>query len=224
MVAIGIRTLIRARPRARQRPEPEIDFARLVGPEGWARLPSAVRRRFAHAPTTAAVSRYVGVMEKVECSWAGFLLAQICRLIGTPFAPFPGNDVPVSITLSAPRQGRGVVWDREYDYPDHRRFLVRSTKRMTDDGRLLECVGGGFGMRLEVFERDHALHFRSLRYFWRCGPIDLPLPRLVSPGTAHVVHVDLGGGWFRFVMTVRHDWLGTIFHQDGVFRAEENAP
>jgi hypothetical protein len=28
---------------------------------------------------------------------------------------------------------------------------------------------------------------------------------------------------FRFVMTIRHDWLGTIFHQDGVFRAEESA-
>ena len=82
------------------------------------------------------------------------------------------------------------------------------------------CVGGGFGMSLDVFKRDRALHFVSRRYFWRVGPWRVPLPHLFSPGRAHVIHADLGGGRFRFTMTFRHAWLGTLFRQDGVFADE----
>ena len=103
---------------------------------------------------------------------------------------------------------------------DRRPILVTSTKRLASNGDLLECVGGGFGMSLDVFKRDRALHFVSRRYFWRVGPWRVPLPHLFSPGQAHVIHADLGGGRFRFTMTFRHAWLGTLFRQDGVFADE----
>ncbi len=79
-------------------------------------------------------------------------------------------------------------------------------------------MGHGLGMRLEVFERDGALHFLSRHYFWRVAGFCLRLPYLFSPGTAHVVHTDLGGGYFRFTMDFRHCLFGTLFHQDGTFR------
>jgi hypothetical protein len=99
---------------------------------------------------------------------------------------------------------------------------VRSEKRMLAHGELLECVGGGFGMRLTVFEAEGALHFKSRGYFWRLGAWLVPLPALLTPGVAHVVHQDLGDGNFRFVMTIRHALLGTLFYQDGVFRQVED--
>ena len=80
-----------------------------------------------------------------------------------------------------------------------------------------------FGMAF-VYEENRALHFRSTRYFLRLGPIEVPLPHLLSPGVAHVIHRDLGNNNFRFEMTIRHAVFGMLFHQDGVFHADRDAP
>ncbi len=195
------------------------DFERLVGVPGWRRLAGDIRRRFSEKPEPGQPIRYAGVMHAVQCSLLGLLLAQCCRLIGTPFAPYRGVDVPVGISLLYGGDAASIVWDREYRYAGRAPILVRSVKVSTPDG-LLECVGHGLGMRLAVFERDGALHFLSQRYFWRLGGWTLRLPHLLSPGAAHVVHTDLGGGRFRFTMDFRHPLFGSLFHQDGVFQRE----
>jgi hypothetical protein len=192
-----------------------IDFARLVG-RGWYRLPTATRARFAEHPAADTPIRYAGVMHAVRSSLAGSVLAHATRLLGTPFAPWRGANVPMEILL---RDGgsAAITWERVYHYPGRPPVHVCSTKRLGADGSLLECVGFGLGMRLAVFEADGALHFLSLRYFWRVGARFLWLPRWLTPGTTHVVHTDLGGGRFRFTMNIHHALFGTLFHQDGVF-------
>jgi hypothetical protein len=200
-------------------PEASIDFERLVGRDGWWRLAPDIRRRFSEKPNPNAPIRYIGVMQRVRRSTSGWLFAQCCRLIGTPFAPHRGIDVPVAITLRYDAAG-GVIWEREYRYPNRPAVVVSSTKRVGADGSLLECVGFGFGMRLAVFEANHALHFLSLRYFWRIGRRQIRLPHFLSPGTAHVIHEDLGRGRFRFTMTIHHRLFGTLFQQDGVFHRQ----
>jgi len=208
--------LATAPPRAAPAHAP--DFEALVGRDGWWRLPAVVRARFSEKPAPDAPIRYVGVMQRVECSRLGWLLAQLCRLIGTPFAPWRGQDVPVAITMRHDPDG-GVVWEREYRYA-RRAVTVSSVKRVDAEGRLRECVGYGLGMRLAVFEAGGALHFLSLRYFLAIGRWQLWLPDLLSPGIAHVVHEDLGGGRFRFAMTFHHALFGTLFQQDGVFHRQ----
>ncbi len=204
-----------------QIPAAKPDFAALLGAEAWRRLAPDIRRRFTAVPTVAQPIRYAGVMNQVECSGVGWLLAQICRIIGTPFAPHRGTDVPVAITLrSAPEDG-AILWERDYRYAGRTPILVRSAKRVAADGGLLECVGAGFAMRLAVTEEAGALHFRCRRYVWRLGRREFRLPNLLSPGAAHVLHEDLGDGRFRFAMTIRHRLFGMLFHQDGIFREEE---
>jgi hypothetical protein len=203
---------------------PELDFARILGPAAWRRLAPSVRERFSAKPKPGKPIRYHGTMHAVGCSRAGWLIAQACRLIGTPFALHRGTDIPCTITLRAAQSGAAIVWEREYRYPDHPTALVRSEKRSAADGTLTESVGAGFAMKLALSEADGALHFRSLGYVWQIGAWRLPLPGFLSPGAAHVVHQDLGAGRFRFVMTIHHTLLGTLFHQDGVFQEEETAP
>jgi hypothetical protein len=199
------------------------DFERLVGREGWWRLAPDIRRRFSEHPHEDRPIHYVGVMHRVDASPWGWVLAQLCRLIGTPFAPHCAADVPVTITLRQSPGGR-IVWERDYRYPNRPAIRVRSTKCVDADGSLLECVGFGLGMRLAVFEADHALHFLSLHYFCHLGRRRLRLPNLLSPGTAHVVHEDLGQGRFRFTMTIHHRLFGTLFRQDGVFHRQGVEP
>ena len=217
------RDLASARDRVTTPDEGGLDFARLLG-AGWLRLAPDIRDRFSEKPKPGRPIRYRGTMEVVDSSAAGWMLAQFCRLIGTPFAPWRGCDVPVAITLRAVPGEDAIIWEREYRYRGRKPMLVRSIKRCGRDTGLREYVGGGFGMSLDICEEDGALHFRSRRYFWRRGGRLLWLPRPLTPGATHVVHQDLGDGSFRFAMTVRHRLFGTLFHQDGIFRREEIAP
>lgn len=197
------------------------DFATLVGPEGWQRLPALIRARFACSAVVTDIT-YAGAMQSVRCSRAGYLLAQLCRLVGTPLAPFEGRDVPIEVRVYDDPAKGGVAWDRIYFFPGRAPITVTSTKVFAEDGTmLLECVGGGFGMRLKVFEQDCKLHFLSQSYFWRLGALSFHLPDWLTPGVAHVVHSDLGEGWFRFEMTMRHRLLGETFYQDGTFKEKE---
>ncbi len=197
------------------------DFAALVGAEGWRRLPALIRARFACGSAAADVT-YTGSMQSVRCSHAGYLLAQLCRLVGTPLAPFEGQDIPIEVRVHDDPEKGGVAWDRIYFFPGQAPVTVTSTKVFADDGAmLLECVGGGFGMRLSVFERDRKLHFMSQSYFWRFAGFSVRLPDWLTPGVAHVIHSDLGEGCFRFEMTMQHRLLGETFYQDGTFKEKE---
>ena len=180
----------------------------------WHRLHPSVQARFAREPADDHPVVYGGVMETVACSPAGWLFAQATRLIGNPLAPDTGRNIAMTVTLT-PRAG-GVAWQRLYGF--RKPFRVTSVKRTDAHGRLCEYVGFGFGMRLDVSARDGALHFVSTRYFWEVAGRQIPLPHWLSPGRTHVVHEDLGGGEFRFTITMDHRWLGRTFYQTGRFR------
>jgi len=191
-----------------------IDFERLLGRAAWLRLPTAVRHRF--GPHAAGVTTLYEGRMLVAASPFGRLLAQLCRLIGTPLAPWTGADVPTSVDVHLDARG-GLVWARTYRFDRHAPILVSSTKLMSADGDLLEVVRGGLGMALDVSEEDGALHFRSRWYFASLFGLQLRIPDLLTPGRAHVVHRDEGGGAFRFTLQFQHPWLGRTLFQDGLF-------
>ena len=200
---------------------PDTSFRNLLGELAWRRLPPAVRERFAWKPAPGAAIRYVGVMTVVRASAAGWLVAQACRLVGTPLAPHRGSDVPVTVTLRLDGDSHGIVWERLYRFAGRAPVRCVSVKKATGEG-LIECVGAGVGMWLRLSERDGELHFRSTGFFWRRGRLCFGLPRWLWPGEMHVVHADLGGGWFRFRIAVRQGLLGEILFQDGIFAAERS--
>jgi len=188
------------------------NFERLVGTEGWQRLPASVRKRFAADAHMAHDTVYVG-SSLVRASWAGRLLAHLCRCMGTPIAPWTGEHVAMRVRVY--RNAEGIVWERRYAFVG-RECIVRSTKTH-DEGSLVEKLGAGLHMRLDVFEEDGALHFVSAGYYFRAGRVRLTLPDWFLPGGTHVMHRDLGGGLFRFTLRTYHPLLGEMYFQDGVF-------
>ncbi len=203
---------LEGRAARRAAPSRDPDFRRLLGEAAWARLPAAVQYRFA---THAAPCLYPGSME-VRASWFGLLIAQLCRLIGTPLAPWTGRDVPVDVTVRA-AAGGGMDWDRVYSFEGRAAVTVTSRKVLSPSGDLLEVVRGGLGMRLAVSEEGEALVFRSTGYILQLGPWTLPIPALLTPGAAWVEHRDLGGGAFRFSLRFIHPLAGETLFQSGVF-------
>ncbi|HEY5810224.1 MAG TPA: DUF4166 domain-containing protein [Povalibacter sp.] len=196
-------------------PERRPDFRRLLGDAAWSRLPPAVHARFDGHAHSAEATLYRGEM-RVRASRGGRWLAQLCRLIGTPVAPYVGDAVPIQVRVFDTPQG--VVWERRYAFAGRTPVIVRSTKQLDDDGMLVEALNAGLHMRLRVFEERGELHFLSTGYYFRAGPLRFNLPDWFLPGATHVVHEDLGAGRFRFGMRTNHHWFGEMFFQDGVFQ------
>lgn len=193
------------------------DFRQLLGSTAWGRLAPAVQQRFAaHSHGVASVTTYCGRM-KVQASFTGRCIAQLCRCIGTPVAPFVGDDVPVTVRVFDKVGGSGTVWERRYEFPDRAPMTVSSIKRLEPDGTLVEALGCGLRMSLDVFESDGALHFLSTGYFFQLGRMRIRLPSWLPPGATHVIHEDQGDGSFRFTMRTDHVRWGEMYVQSGLF-------
>jgi hypothetical protein len=190
------------------------DFQALLGPQVWDRLPVAVQRRFASPPSGLEI-RYPGQM-LVRASAMGWLIAQACRLAGTPLAPWTGDNVPVDVTVF--RDGPALVWDRLYRFSGRAPVTVRSRKIIDRRDGLLEVVRGGLGMALTVSPIEGGLVFRSRHYFVTLGSRRIPIPQALTPGDATVIHRDLGGGRFLFSLAFDHPWFGQTMYQEGEFR------
>ena len=190
-----------------------LDLPSLVGAAGWARLPAAVQRRFGVAHGAAT---YVGRME-LRCSPVGRVFAALSRLFGSPLSGVTSAAVPTSVRVFDDGRG-GMVWERSFHTVGERApHIVRSTKQLGTDGRLLERTDGGLSMALNVFEDRGALVFESRRFTLMLGRLRLPVPALLTPGTCRVTHTDLGDGLFRFDLDMVHPLWGRTFHQSGVF-------
>lgn len=205
--------------------DPGVNLRALLGLTAWSRLTPAIRQRFDAMHDAAQTTHYIGTMTEVRASRAGRLLANVCRLFGTPLAPFTGRNVPVHVAVYDDERLGGTVWARTYYFAAHYPVTVSSAKRAERAGgnrpqdELVECLPAGLAMRLRVFERDGALHFLSNGYLWRGFGLRIALPSWLTPGRTHVVHEDLGDGYFRFALWLTHPWLGELIHQDGRFEA-----
>lgn len=192
-------------------------FRTLLGAEGWALLPAAVRARFARRLGDEAVT-YSGTIATCRMSWTGWLLAQACRLIG---APLPlGRDVgaPAAVAVIADRTTGGQHWTRVYGRKHGFPQVIRSTKRFAGTTGLEEYLGFGVGIALTVRADTQALHFDGDHYFLGVGRVRLRLPRWLAPGALTISHIDRGGGQFDFVLLLRHPLFGTLIEQRCRFR------
>ena len=208
----------------------DLRFRRLVGEEGWARLPEAVRRRFSHRVAAGRTIVYAGEVVECRMSRCGWLLAQLCRLVGAPLPLSRDAFVPATVTVTEDEVGGGQVWTRIYGrrrgpssslrtcFPQ----AIHSAKRFAGPTGLEEYIGRGVGIALSVAVEGEALHFLSDHYFLRMGRLRLRLPRCLAPGRMRVSHVDCGGGWFAFVLRLDHPLFGGLLRQTALF--QERAP
>jgi hypothetical protein len=194
-------------------------YRSLLGEAAWMRIDPAIRARFGDMPGERA---FYGMMTTVRLSLAGRGLALLSRLFGKSLCPKTGRHIVTKIDIEGEASHAAGTWNRSYLLPRGRRFTVTSVKRFDPELGLLECLGRGFVMRLELKAERDALHFISSGYEWQCGPLRLALPHLLSPGQTHVVHRELGGGRFRFTLAINHPWLGELVFQQGDFFEREN--
>ncbi len=193
-------------------------YRSLLGETHWLRLDPAIRARFGDH---ASERGFYGLMSTVRLSLAGQGLALLTRLFGKSLCPKTGSDIVTKIDVEGDASDASGVWNRSYLLPRGQRYTVTSIKRFDPDAGLMECLGRGFVMRLDLHAEPGALHFVSTGYAWHCGSLKIPLPHLLSPGDTHVIHRELGGGRFRFTLSICHPLLGELAFQEGDFFERE---
>lgn len=194
-------------------------FRDLLGDQDWMRLPAAVRRRFGKRLKGGASIAYQGKVTSMRMHTAGWILAQAARLVGAPL-PYDISSVnqPAVVVVTEDIASNGQFWIRQYGRKCGFPQVVHSSKRFAGPTGLEEYLGYGIGMALRVEARDDALLFKSDHYFVALAGHRVRLPRFLSPGSLTIGHHDMGGGWFRFSLRLRHRLLGELIEQDAIFQ------
>src|SRR5260370_21233741 len=91
--------VLRSAPAPSRDLQPDPSFERLLGELAWRRLTPPIRERFRWKPVAGAEISYAAEMAVVRSSRPGWVLAPLCRLIGTPLAPHRRTHVPATLTL-----------------------------------------------------------------------------------------------------------------------------
>lgn len=199
------------------RTEGESPFARLLGAR-WLFLPPAVRRRFLRKIGEGACVTYVGEVAECRMNRAGWLFAQLARLVGAPLPLGTDTGVAASVSVTADEDGWNQYWTRQYGRRHGFPQVIHSAKRFAGPTGLEEHIGRGIGIALRAEVADGALHFLSDHYFVRWLGLRLRVPRWLAPGRMRVSHIDCKHGLFAFVLRLDHPLFGALIRQTAMFR------
>jgi hypothetical protein len=196
-------------------------FRNLLAPEDWTRLPADVRRRFSEKPDIGA-HVYSGHVVSCRLSSAGWMLAQILRVLGAPLPIADTSGLPTVVTVTEEGASGGQHWTRIFSRRIGFPQVIHSTKRFLGPTGLEEYIGAGIRMALTLSVANGTLFFSSAGYFVEVLRWTIRLPRWLEPGRTIVSHRDLGNGAFLFALDLEHPWFGLLVHQEALYR-EVNA-
>jgi hypothetical protein len=195
----------------------DLRFRSLLSHDDWAALPAAIRHRFSKRVAGGATVIYAGEVVATEMTFAGWIVAQLARFVGSPLPRWRDAHVPAVVSVTEDVRTGGQIWTRVYARKGGFPQVIHSAKRFAGTTGLEEHVGRGVGMALTVHQENGALVFRSARYFFRLGPVRLALPIWLTPGALTVTHAEEGGGRFSFLLEVVHPAFGRIIRQFATF-------
>jgi hypothetical protein len=196
----------------------DLRFRALLAEADWYELPLPIRRRFSKRLADGETAVYVGEILEMRLSRAGWLLAQLLRLIGAPLPTASDSGVPSVVTVTEEMATGGQIWTRLYARRRSFPQVVHSSKRFAGRTGLEEYVGYGIGMALKLEVEDGALVFRSEGYFFEALQRRFFLPIWATPGALSVTHAEIGDGRFLFILEIVHPRFGLLVRQSAAFR------
>ncbi|MEM7768607.1 MAG: DUF4166 domain-containing protein [Pseudomonadota bacterium] len=201
------------------RPLHDLRFRRLLGERAWAKLPAAVRVRFSTRLAAGDSKVYRGRLVETRLSPLGWGLAHLLRIIGAPLPlDTDTSGAAAVVTVTEDEGGAGQFWTRQYNRRRSFPQVIHSRKTFAGPTGLMEEVGGGVLMLVDLAVRQNRLCFISTGYRLRLLGAEIPLPAFLTPGQMRIEHEDLGHGRFAFDLTVTHPVFGELCHQRAEFR------
>ena len=101
-------------PDARQTELGDLRFRNLLPRDDWAALPAAIRHRFSKRVAGGATVIYAGEVVATELTFAGWVAAQLARLVGSPLPRWRDAHVPAVVSVTEDVRSGGQIWTRVY--------------------------------------------------------------------------------------------------------------
>jgi hypothetical protein len=213
-------SLVQLQDRRPLRGEAELHDARfraLLERNTWERVPPEVQARFSKRLAGAQTALYRGVVVDMKMSRLGWVLAQACRLFGAPLPLCREAGGAAIVSVSEDHRRGSQCWTRIYARKRGFPQVIHSAKRFAGPTGLEEYLGRGLGMALRLEALSDGLAFVSDHYFLQILGKRVRLPRAMTPGTARIIHRQVGGSTFLFELIVEHPWAGKLLHQQVLF-------
>jgi len=176
----------------------------------------------------AAVQLHYGLEDGDEITMKGVLAVKHGRFIKVlmPFIRLTGALVPVEgdnfiVTVSNKRVGNTFYWHRLFE-KDNKTYVFKSKMQQVDD-YIIEFVGLGIGIKLQLDVSKGALVYIDKGYVLKVGKVIIPLPIGLLMGKSSITEFvdDRTGHDLEMCFVVNHPWFGFGFSYMGYFMLDK---
>jgi hypothetical protein len=109
-------------------------------------------------------------------------------------------------------------WQRHIQAGDNgKRCVFASRMLWQQDHELIELVGVGFGIRLQLSVEQGKLVYQSRGHLLKLGPLTLPIPDSLLLGHALITEQALSEDTFQLDFKITHPLWGTTYYYGGIF-------
>ncbi|AMK77182.1 MULTISPECIES: DUF4166 domain-containing protein [Methylomonas] len=180
--------------------------------DDWQQLPAVIQRHY--RISDGQQSRLVGEMAIGYPSYL-FPLIWVIHLFGGLLL-WRGQAAQAEVDKTA--DGELLDWQRTMTYPDGKTDCFSSRMSYAADHELIETIGFGFGLRLNVSVENGELLYRSNGHFWQCGSLRMNIPDWLLLGSASISERAVSDDEFYLDFSIRHPWWGESYYYRGNFR------
>jgi hypothetical protein len=185
--------------------------------EKWNKLDTIIKLHYGLKPGCDTELHLRGTMREVYHSKIGKLFLLPGRIFGA-LVPYKGKEVPTEVkNWTSKENHQAMYWHRRLFFPDRDPVNFSSRMEHVKDNEIIEYVNYGMGIRLRTYTQDNSLHFRSLGYIWKMGPITLSIPNWVILGDAEIVEKAISDRELFVDFNMIHPLFGRTFSYSGSF-------
>ena len=148
------------------------------------------------------------------------VMSVMARLSGM-LVPWSGDNVPVRVTFTSSKDGKSLIFHREFFFPG--RKVVNFISRMEHIGgnQLVEFMRFGVGWKMAYVWDGGKVILAHRGYVWRLFGVMIPVPLHWIIGRGHAEEVPVSAQEFSMWTHSRHPLFGKMFGYAGRFTIEK---
>ncbi len=111
-----------------------------------------------------------------------------------------------------------LFWKRSIQSPDGKGTVFASRMEHCQGNQLIERVGWGFGLYLNLSVENNRLIYRSDGHLWQAGRLRIPIPDVMFLGHATIIETAVDDSRFELDFRIRHPLFGETYRYGGIFQ------
>jgi hypothetical protein len=193
-----------------------ISFMQKVLGDDWNKLPSVLQQNYQQQADQQTTNVVVGTMYVRYPKLVRPMLF-LTRLMGG-LIDLQGDQLMARVEKwSDADQPNTLFWKRTIQAPDGKATVFSSRMVYQHGNSLIEYVGGGFGLYLNLSVENNKLIYRSNGHLWQLGKLRIPISDVLFLGHATIIESAISQHQFQLDFRIKHPLFGETYIYGGVF-------